>query len=42
MRNNPNCNGNLKKIMETIYIYTEISALLYYLYCSDFQISNYW
>ena len=42
MRDNPNCNENLKKIAETIYVYTEISSLLYYLYCNDFQFSDYW
>lgn len=36
MRDNPNCNESLQSIAEINYVYTEISSLLYYLYCTDF------
>lgn len=42
MRNHPNCSENLQSIAEMIYVYTEMSALLYFLYCSDFQFGDHW
>ena len=42
MRNHPNCSENLQSIAEIIYVYTEMSALLYFLYCHDFQFGDHW